>query len=88
VLKATLPGVFDAAALQAVKSWVYEPMLLNGKPVEARVHALIRFDKGPVIAASFATSSSASMHVTVAVHTSVDFDTFVDHLKDQLANQP
>jgi TonB family protein len=88
VVKATAPGVFDAAALEAVKSWVYEPKLVNGKPVEARVQAIIRFDNGPVIAASFATSSSAPLHVTVAAHTAVDFDTFVDHLKDQLADHP
>ena len=45
VIEATPPGVFDRAAINAVKHWRYAPMLVNGGPVEVpAVKTLIRFE--------------------------------------------
>ena len=45
VVEATPPGVFDRAAINAVKHWRYAPMVVNGGPVEVpAVKALIRFE--------------------------------------------
>jgi TonB family protein len=94
VTKSTSPGVFDASALAAVTSWVYEPVLVNGKPVDTRAQALFRF-VGNSSAPPLGTSGSApplgtsiSAPPYVITHTSVTFDTLVDHLKDCLASEP
>lgn len=38
------PGVFDKAAVTAVKRWRYEPVKVNGAPVEIPVRTTIRFE--------------------------------------------
>jgi protein TonB len=43
IVEATPPGVFDKAAIAAVKRWRYEPLVVNGKPVEVPVRTSIRF---------------------------------------------
>ncbi len=40
-------GPFSDAACEAVRQWVYEPTLLNGKPVEVITTILVRFEPGP-----------------------------------------
>jgi TonB family protein len=44
VIEATPPGVFDHAAVAAVKRWHYEPVIANGAPVEVPVRTSIRFE--------------------------------------------
>jgi TonB family protein len=44
VIEATPPGVFDKAAITAVKRWHYEPVIANGGPVEIPVRTSIRFE--------------------------------------------
>lgn len=43
VVDASPPGMFDRAAVLAVKRWRYEPTVINGKPVEVPVETPIRF---------------------------------------------
>lgn len=40
-------GVFDAAALEAVKHWKFKPVLENGKPVASRVRVPVDFKVDP-----------------------------------------
>jgi protein TonB len=47
VVEATPPGVFDRAAITAVKRWHYEPVVANGAPVEVPVRTAIRFELPP-----------------------------------------
>jgi TonB family protein len=45
VIEATPPGVFDQAAINAVKRWRYAPMMVNGVAVDvAAVKARVRFE--------------------------------------------
>jgi TonB family protein len=44
VIEATPPGVFDKAAVTAVKRWHYDPVIANGGPVEVPVRTSIRFE--------------------------------------------
>jgi TonB family protein len=44
VIEATPPGVFDHAAVTAVKKWHYDPVVANGAPVEVPVRTSIRFE--------------------------------------------
>ncbi len=44
VIEATPPGVFDRAALLAIKHWRYAPMVVNGTPIEVPVKTLVRFE--------------------------------------------
>ena len=44
VVEANPPGVFDRAAITAVKHWHYEPVVANGAPVEVPVRTAIRFE--------------------------------------------
>jgi periplasmic protein TonB len=44
VVEATPPGVFDHAAINAVKHWHYDPVVANGVPVEVPVRTAIRFE--------------------------------------------
>jgi TonB family protein len=44
VIEATPPGVFDKAAVTAVKRWHYDPVIANGAPVEVPVRTSIRFE--------------------------------------------
>jgi len=44
VVEATPPGVFEKSALSAVKKWHYEPLSVNGQPVEIPVRTSIRFE--------------------------------------------
>jgi len=44
VIEATPPGVFDKAAISAVKRWKYDPVIANGAPVEVPVRTSIRFE--------------------------------------------
>jgi TonB family protein len=44
VVEATPPGVFDRAAVAAIRHWRYAPTIVNGTPVEVPVKTLIRFE--------------------------------------------
>ena len=44
VLQSTPPGTFDRAAVAAVKHWRYQPVLVNGTPVEVPAKTLVRFE--------------------------------------------
>lgn len=44
VERAEPAGVFDAAALKAVKSWKFTPMVKDGRAVPGRIRVPIRFD--------------------------------------------
>jgi TonB family protein len=44
VVEATPPGVFDQAAINAVKHWRYAPPLVNGAAVEVPVRTRMRFE--------------------------------------------
>ncbi|MFI4879910.1 MAG: TonB family protein [Steroidobacterales bacterium] len=44
VIEATPPGVFDNAAVSAVRRWRYAPMVVNGVPVEVPVKTQMRFE--------------------------------------------
>lgn len=44
VVEATPPGVFDHAAIAAIKRWKYAPTVVNGAPVEVPVRTLVRFE--------------------------------------------
>jgi TonB family protein len=44
VVEATPPGVFDQAAINAVKHWRYAPLLVNGAAVEVPVRTRMRFE--------------------------------------------
>ena len=37
-------GIFDRAAVDAIREWRYRPAIYNGQPVEVPVRALIRFE--------------------------------------------
>jgi protein TonB len=47
VVEATPPGVFDKAAITAIKRWHYEPVIVNGAPVEVPVRTAIKFELPP-----------------------------------------
>ncbi len=44
VVESTPPGMFDKAATNAVKRWRYDPVAVNGVPVEVPVRTSIRFE--------------------------------------------
>jgi TonB family protein len=44
VVEATPPGVFDQAAIKAVKQWRYAPPLVNGAAVEVPLRTRMRFE--------------------------------------------
>jgi TonB family protein len=44
VIEATPPGVFDDAAITAVRRWRYAPMIVNGTAVEVPVKTRVRFE--------------------------------------------
>lgn len=44
VVEATPPGVFDQAAINAVRHWRYTPVLVNGSPVEVPTRTRVRFE--------------------------------------------
>lgn len=44
VVEASPPGVFDAAAIEAVSSWRFEPGQNAGSPVAVRVRQTLRFE--------------------------------------------
>jgi TonB family protein len=44
VVEATPPGVFDNAAVSAVKRWRYAPMVVNGSAVEVPVRTRVLFE--------------------------------------------
>jgi TonB family protein len=44
VIEATPPGVFDHAAIAAVKRWHYDPLIVNGAAVEVPIRMAIRFE--------------------------------------------
>ena len=48
VEKATPPGVFDAATLEAARQWRFAPLLQDGKPVQGQVRVPVTFELGPV----------------------------------------
>jgi protein TonB len=37
-------GVFDASAIEAMQSWVFEPAMVRGQPVASQVIQRVRFD--------------------------------------------
>jgi periplasmic protein TonB len=44
VLEANPPGVFDRAATNAIRRWRYNPLFVNGSPVQVPVKTLLRFE--------------------------------------------
>jgi len=44
VVEATPPGIFDQAAINAVKHWRYAPLLVNGAAMEVPVRTRMRFE--------------------------------------------
>jgi TonB family protein len=44
VIEAAPPGVFDDAAISAVKHWRYAPPVVNGTPVDVPVRTRVRFE--------------------------------------------
>ena len=44
VTEASPPGVFDQAAMNAVKHWRYAPAVVNGSPVEVPMSTRVRFE--------------------------------------------
>jgi periplasmic protein TonB len=44
VVQSTPAGVFDRAAVNAVKRWKYAPMIVNGAAVEVPTRTLVRFE--------------------------------------------
>jgi periplasmic protein TonB len=44
VLQSTPAGVFDRAAVSAVRRWKYAPVMVNGAPVEVPTRTLVRFE--------------------------------------------
>jgi len=44
VLESQPPGIFDASALDAMRSWVFEPAMIRGQPVASNVVQRVRFD--------------------------------------------
>ena len=44
VVQSSPRGVFDRAAVDAIREWRYRPAKYNGQPVEVPVKALIRFE--------------------------------------------
>lgn len=44
VVEATPPGVFDNAAVTAVRRWRYAPMIVNGAAIEVPVRTQVRFE--------------------------------------------
>jgi len=44
VLQSSPPGVFDHAAMSAVKRWKYAPVIVNGAAVEVPTKTLVRFE--------------------------------------------
>lgn len=44
VVQSTPRGTFDRAAVAAVKRWRYEPVVVNGAPVEVPTRTLVRFE--------------------------------------------
>ena len=44
VVEASPPGVFDQAAMSAVKHWRYVPVVVNGTAVDVPVKARLRFE--------------------------------------------
>jgi TonB family protein len=61
VVEATPPGVFDRAAINAVKRWHYLPPILNGKPVEVPVQLPIRFPRPDDSPSSASSGSSGAL---------------------------
>jgi protein TonB len=43
VISGTPAGVFDQAAVNAVRKWRFEPVVRDGRPIEASVATTIRF---------------------------------------------
>ena len=43
VLSSDPPGVFDQAALAAVRTWTFEPALYQGEPVRLRLQLVMPF---------------------------------------------
>jgi protein TonB len=44
VVQADPPGVFDDAALRAIRTWKYRPKLSNGTPVASHQRFRFRFE--------------------------------------------
>ncbi len=44
IVEATPPGVFDQAALEALRQWHYEPFKLEGVPTPIPDSVVFRFD--------------------------------------------
>ncbi len=43
IVSASPPGVFETAALAAVRRWRFDPVMRGGRPIEASITATIRF---------------------------------------------
>ncbi|MBN8541456.1 MAG: TonB family protein [Deltaproteobacteria bacterium] len=44
VVESQPSGVFDASAIEAMQSWVFEPAMVRGQPVASQVVQRVRFD--------------------------------------------
>jgi TonB family protein len=88
VVKSTPPGVFDGAVVTAVKRWLYQPALVNGKPVETHVQLTMRFL--PDIYGPPPSPGLAAGAVAPVAHpaSGASFDHMVEELKKQLASGP
>jgi protein TonB len=47
VVESSPPAVFEAAALQAVKQWTFDPAVKNGRAVDVRVRQRVAFRLDP-----------------------------------------
>ena len=46
VIESVPPGVFDEAALTAVRSWRFQPAVRNGEPIQFHLTSPVRFKLG------------------------------------------
>jgi iron complex outermembrane recepter protein len=55
-IEASVGGEFDAAAIAVAQRWRFEPAISEGKPVPAKIRAIVRFVGDPRAAATSAAS--------------------------------
>jgi iron complex outermembrane receptor protein len=75
-VESSLSVEFDAAALEAARHWVFRPALEDGKPVSAKVRAMVRFigsglSAAPVPPAASPPAPSASSPTAAPAPTTV-----------------
>lgn len=45
ILRSVHDGLFDKAALEAIRQWRFKPRIVDGKPVERRAELPLKFEK-------------------------------------------